>query len=111
IFIYELFMYEQSLLFKVMPAMLLALILLSTIKRVGSNVISNFFKTLTVASLFIIYYKMVYEFYDEIWSHIILELLILPFIIAIIFLKKKVWANEKVMTTIEWIVLSISAIL
>lgn len=111
IFIFELFMYEQSLLFKVMPAMLLTLILFSTIKRVSSNVISNVFKTLTVASLFIIYYKIVYEFYDEIWSHITLELLILPFIIAIIFLKKKVWANEKVMTTIEWIVLSIIAIL
>lgn len=107
----EVYMSNQAILFRIFPSVLLAFILFMTIKRVNTKVSSRLLKTSTVISLFIIYYKVIFEFYNEIWSPIKLELLILPFIVAVIFLKKKVWDNEKVMTSMEWIVLLMSGIL
>lgn len=107
----EIYMSHQALLFRILPSLLLAFILFTTIERVHTKVTSRLLKTFTVISLFIIYYKVIFEFYDQIWSPIRLELMILPFIVAVIFLKKKIWDNEKVMTTMEWSVLLISGVL
>jgi|GEM_PF-4689305 len=107
----ELYLFNETLLLSITPTILLAIILFTTMNRVKTKLTLNIIQTLTVGSLLNIYYKVLFEFYDEIWSHLILEFMILPFILAIIFLKKRVWDNEKVMTFLEWIVLSISAIL